>query len=168
MEKMFDRNTTLMLLIPLIILLIVVIFVIVSRNKKVNIATPHAMNFTSTSPDATEWLGYYTFNYNYFLKLNAENRIIGDAINVGNDTYILTIIPAASDCSVGDWILLKCETVSNDNDVYTYIFENSPVPTNFNQVYAYHSIGDDSPSVHLEVIDDGGKRWVMFGGYNDI
>jgi hypothetical protein len=126
------------------------------------------MDFTTTYPDYVEWMGYYTFDYNYFLKVNSINRIIGDAIKVGDEKFILTILPAASSRKVGDWVKLECETVSNNDRVYTYIFENSSVATDFNQVYAYHNIADDSPSVYLEVIDDGGKRWVMFGGYNDI
>jgi len=168
MENDKDFNSKILLLVLTVLLLILIVSLFFSKISKVNFATPHAMNFTSTYPDWIEWANYYTFDYNYFLKVNTLNRIIGDAIKVGNDEYILAIIPAASSRNVGDWIKLECETVSNNDSVYTYIFENSSVATDFNQVYAYHSIGDDSPSVYFEVINDGGKRWVMFGGYNDI
>jgi len=161
-------NSKVLFLVLTVFLVILIICLLFSKISKVNFATPHVMNFTSTYPDWTEWSGYYTFDYNYFLKVNTLNRIIGDAIKVGDEKFILAIIPAASSRNVGDWIKLECETVSNNDGVYTYIFENSFVATDFNQVYAYHSIGDDSPSVYLEVINDGGKRWAMFGGYNDI
>ena len=168
MEQTFDFYSKILLTLLSVLLIILIVCLFFSKISKVNFAIPHAMDYISTYPDYVEWMGYYTFDYNYFLKVNSLNRIIGDAIKVGDEKYILAIIPAASSRKVGDWIKLECETVSNDDDVYTFIFENSSVATDFNQVYAYHDIHDDSPSVYLEVIDNGGKRWVMFGGYNDI
>jgi len=155
----------------LIILIILIVYLF--RSTKVNFATRHVMDYTSTTPDWIEWLGYnYEFDSNYFLQVNKENRLIGETVDnadIDDGAYILTIIPRATSLNVGDWIKLKCETFASlDNkDLYVYIFEDSPVATQFNQVYAYHKIDNNSPIVYLEVINDGGKRWVMFGGESD-
>lgn len=163
--------STNMVWVGLAIIYIVLIIVIayVCRSTKVNFGTRHIMDYTSTSPDWIDWDDYYSFDSNYFLQVNKENRIVGDAMNIADGAFILTVIPAASSLNVGDWIKLKCETFANvdTKDISTYIFEDSPEATQFNQVYAYHKINNDSPTIYLEVINDGGKRWVMFGGYSD-